>query len=208
MRNKGNPKKLAPKLHIFCEGGETEPNYLQHYLGLCGVNDTPRDRVVLIEKRKKTTPVQLVEESIDKKKSYPASDQVWVVYDRESEVKYVDALHNNARQKASAQSVNIALSNVCFEVWLLLHFQKTASRAYSSCRDLIKYSTLTTHIPGYEKNITFSFTKEQIAKARKNAKAMNKTTIAGASPGWTQPHQWNPYTNVYELLDKIDKFLL
>jgi hypothetical protein len=61
-------------------------------------------------------------------------------------------------------------------------------------------------MPGYEKGGKYRFASEQIAAARSNAKRMNKQTISGADPAWTQPHQWNPYTNVFELLDAIDVF--
>jgi len=208
MRNKNRPARLlARQLHIFCEGEKTEPNYLRHYLKLRGTNGTAQDTVVVIEDRKKNTPVQLVEEVIQKKKSFPSSHIFWVVCDRESKVKYLDALHHDARQKANAENINVALSNVCFEVWLLLHFQETAS-AYTSCDDLLKRSELKKHFSRYDKNDDFSsITERHIAKARKRAETMNKVTKKSANPEWTHPYQWNPYTNVYELLDEIDKIL-
>jgi len=211
MDKKGKSKRpvrpLAPVLHIFCEGKKTEPYYLLHYLNLQGYG-TPHERIVIAD-RKTNTPIQLVEEAIrrQKEESYAPCDRVWVVYDRESEVAYDSDRHNNAWQKAEGKNIGIAFSNVCFEVWLLLHYQVTAGRAYMSCDDLEKNSQLKTYLPKYAKGDKIPFTKEQIANARERAKKMNAVTIDGANKEWTHPYQWNPYTNVYELLDEIDKIL-
>ena len=206
-KSKRPERKILPKLHIFCEGEKTEPNYLRHYLSLCGGNDTPRDSVVIIEKRKKSTPVQLVEEARGKKESYPPCDKVWVVHDRESPTKYDDSLYHQVQQKAEAKGIRVALSNVCFEVWLLLHFQSNCA-VYTSCSDLLNKSTLKkTHIPKYEKNFdcsTITFT--QIFQARLRAKQLNSATKNGADRQWRYPYQWNPYSDVYKVLDEIDIF--
>ena len=197
-------RELRPRLHIFCEGEKTEPNYLQGYIEA----HFPGTRLTLIRKTKKNTPVQLVEEAIAEKKNKklnPEGDQFWVVYDREAVNKYPHSLHAEAYNNAKAASIKIALSNVCFEVWILLHFQKTVT-AYDSYSNLRKHSKLTTHIPGYDKGAKYSFSASMIDTARRNAKALNRRTQEGANRSWTSPHQWNPYTNVYELLDAIDEF--
>ncbi|GHT87867.1 hypothetical protein AGMMS49960_02560 [Betaproteobacteria bacterium] len=203
-------RSIAPKLHIFCEGEKTEPDYFRHYLSLKdkeSLSGSSRDPVVVIEQRKKNTPVQLVEEAVDKKKNYLEGDEVWVVYDRESEGRYPDSLHAKARKKADANGVRIALSNVCFEFWLLLHFEYTAA-AYNSCDQLLENSKLARqHIPNYEKGKARKYSDKEIEMARKNAVRLNQQTMNGADPAWTQPHQWNPYTDVYKLLDAIDAWL-
>jgi hypothetical protein len=128
-----------------------------------------------------------------------------VVYDREGETKYTDAIHAEARQKAESAGIEIALSNVCFEVWLLLHFQTNVA-PYANCEDLLRSSALKTRIVGYDKADKREYTQEEIDFARRNAARVNTQTIAGADRAWTQAHQWNPYTNVHELLDAIDTF--
>ena len=129
----------------------------------------------------------------------------WVVYDREAAIKYPDALHAEACRKADAQGIKIAFSNICFEVWILLHFQATMA-AYTNFDDLKKRSKLRTHIKNYDKGIKRLFSAEEIYAARKRAEALNQRTIAGADPAWVKPYQWNPYTDVYKLLDAIDDF--
>lgn len=208
-RKNNNQRKLAPVFHIYCEGEKTEPNYFNGYLGrFCPGNR--RLNVIRVEKTNKTTPKQLVEVAVDAKndKDCPAGDVFWVVYDREGEAKYPRKLHQEAYQNASKNGVNVALSNVCFEVWILLHFQKNTA-TYNSYDDLRRHSDLCKkHIKNYDKgdkNI-FDVIVDRIADARVNAVEMNDNSIKVADVSWTMPFQWNPYSDVYKLLDAIDEF--
>ena len=101
--------------------------------------------------------------------------------------------------------INIALSNVCFEVWILLHFQQTVA-PYDSYADLRKHSKLKEHTEGYDKGTKRRFSNNEVNAARKNAASLNTQTISGANPDWNQPHQWNPYTDVHDLPDDLDEF--
>ena len=195
--------KVKPRLHIFCEGEKTEPNYLSKYIE----TRFPGTRLSPVRKTDKTTPVQLVEEAIAAKndKKNPKGDKFWVVFDREAKNKYSDTLHAEARRKANEEAIHIAFSNVCFEVWILLHFQNTVA-PYSSYADLKKRSDLKLHIENYDKGSVFTFSAEQIKNARDNAEVLNRLTQEGADSSWTEPYQWNPYTDVHLLLDAIDKF--
>jgi hypothetical protein len=191
-----------PRLHIFCEGKKTEPNYLNGYIQ----HKFPGTKLIIVEASKKNTPVELVEEALQAKsaKTVPEDDQFWVVYDREGNTKYTDERHAEARQKAGTV-IKIALSNVCFEVWLLLHFQ-TSAAPYCCYDDLRKRSKLRKHIPNYDKADKRMYSVSEIASARTNAERMNAQTKKGADRAWTQCHQWNPYTDVHKLLDAIDAF--
>ncbi|MCC5844566.1 MAG: RloB domain-containing protein [Verrucomicrobia bacterium] len=195
--------KLKPRLHIFCEGEKTEPNYLTKYIE----TRFPGTRLSPVRKTDKNTPVQLVEEAIaaKKEKGNPKGDKFWVVFDREAKNKYSDTLHAKARRKADEEGIHIAISNVCFEVWILLHFQNTVA-PYSSYTDLWNRSDLRLHISNYEKGSVYTFSNEQIKSARANAAIMNQQTCAGADSSWSNPHQWNPYSDVHLLLDAIDDF--
>jgi len=209
---KRTEKPLLPKLHIYCEGEKTEPNYLTGYIGLfCPGN--VRLKVIEIIPTKKNTPKQLVDEAVyDKKNKYPEGDVFWVVYDRESVNKYPERLHMEAYQKAQTNNINVSLSNVCFELWLLLHFQETCA-PYSCCDELIKNSNLNAEckkngLDSYLKGDKTIFYKiaNRISDARKRAEKINKKMLASAEPFKTNPYQLNPYTDVHKLLDAIDKF--
>ena len=203
-REKRPVLQLRPVLHIFCEGSKTEPNYIEHYKDLfC----REKKASIVVEKTDKTTPVQLVEEAIQKKASPSVSkdDVYWVVYDRESPIKYDEKLHQEARDKAKANGVHIALSNVCFEVWLLMHFQPTCA-ACDTCDELVSRKDFKTHFKEYEKGAECTYSTEQIMKAKHNAEKLNARTINAADKSWVVPSMWNPYTDVYKLLAAIDSF--
>jgi hypothetical protein len=198
---KSKQKTLKPRLHIFCEGEKTEPNYLKGYIERM----FPGTKLSPVRKTPKNTPVQLVEEAIEEKNKNPSGDHFWVVYDREAKNKYSDSLHAEARTKAKKHGIKIAFSNVCFEIWVLLHFQ-TSAAVYTNYADLYRRSKLKTHMKNYDKGTKRLFSENEITYARENAKALNKKTIESADPRWKAPHQWNPYTDVYKLLDAIDQF--
>lgn len=212
MPKKRRPKRvrhLSPVFHIFCEGEKTEPNYFNCYLDRYHPGNR-RLRVIKIEDTKKNTPVQLVEEAIKLKcdRSCPKHDMFWVVYDRERVAKYSDELHCQTFSAANKYDVKVAISNVCFEIWILLHFEANTA-SYSCYEDLIKNSNLSkVHIKDYakgDKGIFATFVKN-VEDAKNNAIAMNSNTIKNADRTWTKPYQWNPYTDVYKLLDAIDEF--
>jgi len=205
-RRKNNDKELAPVFHIFCEGEKTEPYYFRGYIE----KFFPGNRRIRVEKTNKNTPKQLVEEAVKSKndKNFPEGDIFWVVYDRENAAKYSDTLHLEAYQLAKANVVNIALSNVCFELWILLHFEMSTA-SYSSCDDLIKNSALRKeHIKNYDKGDKKIFDEifDRIDDAKSNAISMNEGIEKTADHSWKKPYQLNPFSDVYKLLDAIQDF--
>jgi len=212
-RGKGN-KQLKPILHIFCEGEKTEPNYLKGYLQKFH-SGSRLLKVVKVEKTNKNTPVQLVEEAIKRKrdKNTPDKDVFWVVYDREAQSKYPDELHKKALKSATSADISVALTNICFEVWLLLHFCDLTA-CYSSCTDLLKNSSLKAELKKigilkYDKsdNALFDLISNNIPDARRRAGRMNQATLNSSYNTEENPHLLNPYTAVHKLLDAIDCFV-
>lgn len=213
-RKNRQEQKLKPVLRIYCEGAKTEPNYLQGYIDKFFPTNR-RLKVVRIENTKKNTPKQLVDEAVLAKKVANKSglnDSFWVVYDRESEIKYSEELHRNAYKKAQRNDVAVVLSNVCFEVWLVLHFQETA--APYSCYDELRKSSLLRQefrkrgISDYdkgEKTIFSLFSEQEVQNARARALQMNLQMEQSADPSRNSPYHMNPFTDVYKLLDKIDE---
>lgn len=222
-RNKSQPKKTVKSvLHIYCEGEKTEPNYINTYIQL---NYPTQNllKVVKVEPTLKNTPIQLVEEAINKKThpDTPKNDKFWVVYDRESVSKYPDQLHQTAFDKANHEQINIALSNICFEFWILLHFIET-SMTGNNCDDVINHSHFKTamsqiDITNYQKGqcdilqkiIEYHQTKGRNAvdTARNNAKKINNDTERCAPRAdLGKPYRLQPYTQMHLLLDAIDEF--
>lgn len=203
-------KKLNPVFRIYCEGAETEPNYINGYLS----QHCPSVRLIRVEPTSKNTPVALVDEAVKKKQSKdtPKHDVFWVVYDRESVIKYADSQHQRAYEKARAHGINLAITNVCFEVWFLLHFEDVSAE-YASCEDLIKNSPLKKHLAtlrmqDYHKadSKLYSLISGNIKDARDRAGRMNEQTVSTAPHGVDRPYLLNPYTDMHKLLDAIDEF--
>ena len=143
-KRKQNKPIVKKTFRIFCEGEKTEPYYINGYLR---ENRMDNRASVQVMDCRKNTPVQLVEAAIDFKNSNRSikGDKFWVVYDRESTTKYPRTLHLKAWENAGRNGINIALSNVCFEYWLLLHFVDSAA-SYSTCDDLLSNSVLANEV--------------------------------------------------------------
>lgn len=214
MPKKRKPSQLKPlkTLRIFCEGECTEPNYLKGYIAT--LDNHSRKSVVEVKKTRKNTAVQLVEEAISVKKSSGSlpEDEFWVVYDREAVGKYSDDLHAKARAKAEKAGIKIALCNVCFEYWLLIHLVDTDA-PFSSYDNLIGASELRAQMKArchcdYEKSESaiFDLLKPYLPDARDRAKRLNAKGLASAGVGRKQPHHINPYVGIVDLLDAIDVF--
>ena len=114
--------KAAPRLSVlvFTEGEKTEPSYLKHW------HREVRSTVALEIPDQHGTPMTLVRHAREAKKLADkderrgrgaAYDQVWCVFDRDAHPQVSQALG-----EARDVGINIALSNPCFELWLMLHF--------------------------------------------------------------------------------------
>jgi hypothetical protein len=220
MRPARMPKKRGeqirqpkPVLHIYCEGEKTEPNYINGYINSKHQGNR-RLKIIRIEKTSKNTPIQLVEEALKQKKSRstPDEDVFWVVYDRESSQKHPDNLHKKAYEKAGNR-LNIALSNVCFEIWILLHFQDVTA-PYMNYEDLYKNSHLCGHLENlgfgkYEKSTTSLYPQldKDVLNARTRADRMNNATANSSGIDNPKPYQLNPFTDMHKLLNAIDDFM-
>ena len=200
-----------PTIKIFCEGEKTEPTYIHGYIRqVCRGALKAR---VNVEMTNKNTPVELVEEAVMVKQSNESlpGDIFWVVYDRESVSDILDKIHADAFRKAKVNGIKIALSNVCFECWLNLHFEYSAA-AYLNFNDFKRKSNFNTHLKretghSYDKSSKdlFAVFKDRISIARDRAKKINADGMDTSNPGKDQPHQINPYFGVPALLDDIDK---
>jgi hypothetical protein len=206
-------KELLPLLHIYCEGEKTEPNYINGYLNERFAGDR-RKRVIKVEPTKKNTPVQLVEVATKHKNSKfcPEDDVFWVVYDRESPAKYPRALHQQAYQLAEENGVGVAFSNICFELWLLLHMQNN-SAPYISYDNFINESQFKAELAklglsNYDKGCgkVYGYLRNGLSTARQRAQAMNAISKNSAPKGQDAVYDLNPYCDVYVLLDAIDAF--
>ena len=114
---------------------------------------------------------------------------------------------------ANRAGIKIALSNVCFEYWIILHFVETDA-PYESFEDLRRNSVLNAEVRralgcDYEKasRSLFDLIKGGIPIARERGARLNQRGRENANPIKNAPHQINPYVEVVDLLDAIDAFV-
>jgi hypothetical protein len=181
------------RILIVCEGRATEPGYfssLRHEL---------RAPIDIIINDESGVPKTVVERAVELKKEAEKDakregdsnlryDEVWCVFD-------VDT-HPNlsaAQQQASANGIHVALSNPCFELWILLHFEDQRAEigskaARHACRK---------HLPGYDKRVTYEELKDQYPTAVERALALE---------AWQKSRnnaRGNPSTRIYELTERL-----
>jgi len=113
---------------IVGEGRETEPNYFR---GLTREDEVAAKFAAKVMKGHGQSPESVVEEATRYKQQAKsrdeAYDEVWCVLDVEGADKRASL--DRAVAVAKEKDIDLCLSNPCFEVWLLAHFERKA-RAY------------------------------------------------------------------------------
>lgn len=119
-RRAAHPGKRRPELLLFVEGAQTEEMYFVDWAR------RERQRVHIRVADFHGSPFQLVQRAADHKRSETrreaggkgrAPDQIWCVFDVDEHPRIPDAL-----AMAAANDISVAVTNPCFELWLILHF--------------------------------------------------------------------------------------
>ena len=115
------------RILIVTEGEKTEPQYFEEIRKLRRVASA---HIAILESRYGTEPRQIVDFAKDRfrerKKEF---DRVFVVFDRDEHLTYHDSLAACQRAKLkndTGKSIEFCavVSNPCFELWLLLHYEE------------------------------------------------------------------------------------
>ncbi len=138
---------------IVTEGAKTEPTYfraLRAGLKLATVH-------IQFEHPTRTDPISLTQYAIKLRDERDREarngdgvryDEVWVVFDLEEPAGPRRAQAHQARQLPRARGIQFAVSDPCFEYFLLLHYEST-TMAFSDCADVTE--RLTRSWAGYAK---------------------------------------------------------
>jgi hypothetical protein len=182
------------RILILCEGSRTEPGYFRAFRAEL------RNRLVEIEVDDRGgVPKTLVERTAARKKEaerearsardrYLAYDEVWCVFDIDEHPLLPDAL-----QQARDNRIHLAVSNPCFELWALLHFQDQSSYLH---RHAVQ-SRLRHHLPGYDKDLPFARIHPAYDQAVERARELDRRCETAGNPGD------NPSTGVHILTELI-----
>jgi len=112
---------------------------------------------------------------------------VWCVIDVERYGKQTGKI-KTVISEATKANIEVALSNPCFEVWILCHFAHHGA-AFDKCKSVV--SEVKKHIKNYKKgsNIFEDYLSDKTDAALKNAKKIEKQ-----SSDQTLRIERNPYT--------------
>jgi hypothetical protein len=162
----------------MCGGTRTEIDYFNEL-----VKARRNPTIKLTVRSKGVAPDQLVRMA---KRIGDGYDEMWCVVDTDE----FDIA--KAARLADELGVRLAVSNPCFELWLLLHFDdhKVVTRSYKQLRPkLIKY------VPGYDKcRLDFAQYDGGVADAVRRGERL-------VSSG--REHARNPSTGVWKLVRQV-----
>jgi hypothetical protein len=184
QRRRKPSREPADRILVICGGMVTEPDYFDGLKQFCR---NPAVRVLL--KKKPVDPLTLVRYAVRLRNDSPdAFDDIWCVVD-------VDEFDlEPAVSLSSREGVSLAVSNPCFETWLLLHFIDCTS-AMPCYADVER--RLIPHVPNYNKSaLEFRRYQDGIAPAVERARRL-------ADRG--REHLVNPATGVWPLVQKFDR---
>ncbi|MGW4369639.1 RloB family protein [Nocardia takedensis] len=172
-------REPAQQVLIISGGQATEPAYLNGVRRTLA-NPSTRSKVVV----RAEDPDRVVAFAIRNRSEY---DRIWCVLDVD-EFDYSDAI-----RAARSVDIDLAVSNPCFEYWLLLHFEQydSALVSYKHVRGrLIK------HVPSYDKStLRIEDYLGGIEDAIRRAKA--RSVVHG------DEYRTNPSTAVWRLLELL-----
>jgi hypothetical protein len=183
-----------PIILIVCEGDITEPEYFEGLIREC-----QNPRVTIEIEPGQGVPKSVVDFAKQRKREAEraasrqhdeniAFDSVWCVFDVDDHPNLQAALQN-----ARDADIEVALSNPCFELWLLIHFRDSPGMQHRS--RIVEM--LCEYVPGYSKHVEFALFADHYDEAKTRAQRMYDSAEQDEDFGR------NPLTSVHKLTEEI-----
>jgi len=179
---------------IVCDGIVTERHYF---------NDLRIQTKSFVELQIEPggTPKTLVERAVDLKNTADRDarrgkdqnlryDVTWCVFDVDQHPFVAEA-----KQQARDNGIKVAVSNPCFELWIVLHFQD--QRAHVARHDVQRLCR--DYLPGYEKRLQVETLLVRYEDAVRRSMALEEWHQTRGTNGY------NPSTGVHRLTEEIMK---
>lgn len=194
IRRRAPRRQPKERILIVCEGRVTEKEYF-HAFKVHFRN--PRIHVEVADET--GVPLTVVEIAVRKRREADEEaraqhdenlrwDQVWGVFDVDDHPNLDKALDLARREK-----IDVAVSNPCFELWALLHFQDQQAHV---ARERLR-RVLRKYLPEYEKRLDFKRMHSGFDSACARAKQL------GAEAERHGDAHRNPSTGVYRLTEAL-----
>jgi hypothetical protein len=183
------------KFRLLCEGQVTEREYFLH------VRQKLRGAVIELEVLEEHgVPLSLVQTAVERKRAAlrearkmgevgAEDDEFWCIFDTDRHPNIPQAL-----DQANANGIGLAISNPCFELWALLHYQE--QHAYLE-RD-VAGEYLRVHVPDYEKRLPCEELLARYPAAFERARQLEAEHASAGSPKTE-----NPSSGVWRLVEKL-----
>ena len=190
----------APKrtFLVFCEGTRTEPDYVKALKLEPAVRESASVDIRIDLEASGAVPLTLVnaaaEARVRSAQEQGEIDQVWCLFDVEWPRNHPDL--PEARAKAEASDVRLAISNPCFELWLALHFEGYTAWLDNDAAGKLRRK----HDKSSGKGLDGSRYMPRRADAARRARAL---TAKHAGDGREFPKD-NPSSGMYLLLEAIE----
>ena len=187
-------RNLRRRILVVCEGTVTEPTYLKSFKNWC------RNPLVAVEiPKQQGAPRTIVDVAKERRAEAAAHaksegddnlsfDEVWCVFDVDEHPSV-----NDACEMARNNDIHVAVSNPCFELWVILHFRESPG---AQDRHTIQ-KMLRTFIPDYDKHLDFDVLSPNYSTAVTRAARLQQQADDDREP------RRNPTTGVHRLTASI-----
>lgn len=190
FRRQPGRKSPRPITLIVCEG-ETEEAYFaaaKIHFGLTSAE------VVIADNRVGSAPINVVSCAERKSREPGGYDKIFCVFDRDCHASF-DAAREKIRRLATRKNKPLPIMEIvsipCFEVWVLLHFERTDA-PFSDCTEVVE-RIRSRHMQDYRKANTLAVGQ---LMARLSTAKVNAESLESASDS----NRYNPYTLVHRVL--------
>jgi hypothetical protein len=197
LRRHEGERNLRTRLSIYCEGDETEPEYFRQMKArLIDRMTTKRDApLVSIYPMGRSDPLDIVQRTIDdRERDGLEGDMYWCVFDVEAPQSH--GRLDQAVSLANQNDIPCAISNPCFELWLILHYRDR--RSYITTKQACEL--LERLLPGYSKGrkrVRLAALPDEHSAACTRARYLDKLHIEKSL------REQNPGTSVWRLVDLL-----
>ncbi|NDC40795.1 MAG: RloB domain-containing protein [Chitinophagia bacterium] len=184
---------------ILCEG-DTEQRYFTDMCAHLQFRGKLAVAVVEVYRPRDHSPRGLLQEAKRRiadaaKKELPPPGFIWLVFDKDDHPSTATTF-NEAMAWRGSPAIRIAFSAVCFEYFILLHFERT-TRPFRKGSEAIRH--LRRHLPDYEKSqhlYNDLYSRKYVAY--QNCAFVQQQVAADMARG-LRPYELAAYTNVHEL---------
>ncbi len=199
---------ISKRLLIVCEDGKSSKLYFEAFKRDEKLRRDLAAVSIEVVHPKNNSPIGLVTKAKLKAKKAKRDrnpyDEIWLVLDRD-----YHANIDRAFNMAYANKYKIAFSVICFEYWVLLHFDKT-TKVFNKCDDIISYIRKN-YFTNYSKKVNvYDDLKDKVNYAIENGKWIIKQNKSDIDRG-KKLYELSAYTDVHLLVERLiepKKFIL